>query len=79
MGLAHTDPSKQPLQRGSKPYSYSALVTTAGSDQEACWGPVIDNRKYVPADAHPVAEFEFRPKKAGAEPVKLKAVLTEHC
>ncbi|MHC4176510.1 MAG: hypothetical protein ACYSWU_03335 [Planctomycetota bacterium] len=79
MGLAHTDPSKQPLKRGSKPYEFAVLVTTAGPVRDEAWGPVIDHGEYVPADAHPVAEFEFSPRKAGAGPIKLKAVLSRHC
>jgi len=79
MGLQMADPAKQPLRRGSKPYDFAALVTTAGSVQQGVWGPVIDHRKYVPADAHPVADFEFAPRKAGAPPIKLRAVLNRHC
>lgn len=79
MGLAHTDPSQQPLRRSSKPYDFSVLVTTAGPAQKEAWGPVIDHQKYVPADVHPVAEFEFVPKKAGGETIKVKAVLNLRC
>ena len=84
MSLAHTDPSKQPLRRGSKPYSYSGMVTTVGAGENGSWGPVIDHEKYLPEDVHPVAEFEFAAKKSEAGPVKLKTiklktVLDVHC
>jgi hypothetical protein len=79
MGLAERDPAKQWLRRGSKPYDFAALVTTVGPSHRGLWGPVINHRKYVPADAHPVAEFEFAARQAGAPPIKLKAVLDRHC
>jgi hypothetical protein len=75
MGPPTTDPAKQRLRRGSKPYDFAAVITTAVPTQKGLWGPVINHTKYVPADAHPVAEFEFAPRKAGAAPIKLRAVL----
>jgi len=78
MGLAHEDPTRQPLGRGSKPHDFAALITTAGPQKAFC-GLVIDHKKYVPPDAHPVAEFEFAPPGAGRPPIKLKAVLDRRC
>jgi hypothetical protein len=79
MGLQYRDPGKQPINRGSKPYDYSVLVSTAGPLQTAGWGPVIDHKKYVPADVHPTLEFEFAAKTPGATPIKVKTVLKERC
>jgi hypothetical protein len=79
MSLSHSDPAKQPLKRGSRPYDFGVMVTTAGPARPEVWGPVIDHKEHVPADVHPVAEFEFAPKAAGAAPVKLRAVLDRRC
>jgi hypothetical protein len=79
MGLKYTDPAKQPVERRNKSFDFSVLIGTADPSHNDPWGPVIENTKYVPADAHPVAEFEFAPKNAGGEPIKLKVVLKERC
>ena len=75
MGLASSGSDKQPLRRGSKPYEFAALITTIGPSQKGVWGPVVNHSKYVPASAHPVADFEFAPRNAGAAPPQTSSGL----
>lgn len=77
MALSQLDPADQRLKRAKAPCDFCVMITTAGPKQEGCWGPVINHAKHVPPDVHPVAEFEFAPKKAGAKPVRLRVILTE--
>jgi hypothetical protein len=79
MGLVYSDLSKQSLRRSSKPHQFAVVVTTTGSRTKEVLGPVIDHNKYVPAHAHPIAEFEFAPRNVGSPPIKLKATLDRHC
>jgi hypothetical protein len=79
MGLRFTDPAKVSVERRSKPSDLFVLVATGDPARDDPWGPVINNRELVPADVHPVADFEFAPRKAGGDPIKLRVMLTERC
>lgn len=72
---------RQSLKRGSDEAIFDVHIGTPGQPARNSHYPVFSplTTSEVPADVHPVANFEFPNKAANQPPIKLKVVLEKRC